>query len=137
LRRSDLQKLARTRIKEARILLKAEAYDGAYYLLGLAVEAALKACIAKKTNRYDFPDKSVVNSSYSHDLSQLTSIAGLTTAVDAESKVNPAFAANWSVVLAWRIESRYSTHAPQKAKDLCKAVTDPRDGVMACIRRSW
>src|SRR5438094_3909647 len=28
---------------------------GAFYLGGLAIECALKACIAKKTKRYDFP----------------------------------------------------------------------------------
>lgn len=137
MKRSDLQKLARTRIKEARILLKAEAYDGAYYLFGLAVEAALKACIAKKTNRYDFPDKSVVNNSYSHNLAQLMSVAGLNPAIDLQSKTNPAFAANWSVVLSWTIDSRYSTHRAQEAEDLCNAVTDPHNGVMACIKQSW
>jgi hypothetical protein len=45
--------------------------DGAYYLAGYAVECALKACIAKETKRYEFPDKKRVDSSYSHNLDLL------------------------------------------------------------------
>jgi HEPN domain-containing protein len=47
--RKDLQKLAAIRLKEAKLLLAANAPDGAYYLAGYAVECALKACIAKAT----------------------------------------------------------------------------------------
>ena len=59
--RDDLRQLARIRLKDARALLNIRNYDGAYYLSGYVVECGLKACIAKKTRRYDFPDKDVVN----------------------------------------------------------------------------
>jgi HEPN domain-containing protein len=137
LTRRDLQQLSRKRVKEARILLKAGAYDGAYYLLGLAVELALKACIAKKTKRFDFPEKTIVDNSYSHQLPRLVSVAGLDQAIDTENKTNSVFAANWSVVLKWRIDSRYEGHDAQKTAELYKAITDPKNGVMACIKRSW
>jgi hypothetical protein len=65
--RKDLRALSRVRLSEARALLKAELPDGAYYLAGYAVECALKACIAKETQRYEFPDKKRVNSSHTHD----------------------------------------------------------------------
>jgi HEPN domain-containing protein len=55
--RKDLQFLARARLTEARALLDAGHPDGAYYLAGYAVECALKACIAKATQRHEFPDK--------------------------------------------------------------------------------
>ncbi len=47
--RSDFQRLTRLRLDEAKVLLANERYQGAYYLIGYAVECALKACIAKQT----------------------------------------------------------------------------------------
>ena len=55
--RNDFQRLALLRVKESRALLQRGFYKGAYYLSGYAVECALKACIAKKTQRHEFPDK--------------------------------------------------------------------------------
>jgi HEPN domain-containing protein len=49
--------MAMVRLKEANVLLRLGLSDGAYYLAGYAVECALKACIAKGTRRYEFPDK--------------------------------------------------------------------------------
>jgi hypothetical protein len=54
--RADLQALADLRVKEATILLDANCFEGAYYLLGYAIECALKACIAKQIKQHDFPD---------------------------------------------------------------------------------
>ena len=66
--RKELQTLAKIRIKEAEVLLNNnlnnKRYDGAYYLCGYGVECALKACIAKNTKRYEFPDKQTVLDSY-------------------------------------------------------------------------
>lgn len=135
--RKGLQKLARAKLREGRILLRARAYDGAYYLMGFSVELALKACIARKTERYDFPDKPTVDRSWRHELRILASVAGLTQVIDAEYKANRDFAANWSVVLSWTNESRYETHAAKDAEDLYKAITDPGNGVLACIKRIW
>jgi hypothetical protein len=69
--RNDLHRLSATRAREARVLLDNSCYDGAYYLIRYAVECALKACIAKETRRYDFPDKRTVVESYVHDLDRL------------------------------------------------------------------
>ena len=75
--RNELRELALIRLKEAKSLLDSRNYEGAYYLCGYAVECGLKACIAKKTNRHDFPDKNTVNESYTHELSKLLRLAGL------------------------------------------------------------
>ena len=56
------------------MLLKAGHFSGAYYLAGYSVECALKACIAKQTARYDFPDKSKANDSFVHDLKKLAGV---------------------------------------------------------------
>jgi HEPN domain-containing protein len=74
--RKELRALAATRLKEAKILLGAGCPDGAYYLAGYAVECALKACIAKQTQRHDFPEKQIVIDSHTHDLTKLLDPAG-------------------------------------------------------------
>jgi HEPN domain-containing protein len=75
--RIDLQRLTRIRLREARVLLNNRYYEGAYYLLGYAVECAFKSCIARQTRRHDFPDKNFVNDIYTHDLNKLLRLSGL------------------------------------------------------------
>jgi hypothetical protein len=75
--RQELQELSKIRRKEATALLKAKHYAGAYYLLGYSVECALKACIAKQTNKHDFPNKDFANKVYVHNLEVLIKLAGL------------------------------------------------------------
>jgi HEPN domain-containing protein len=53
--RREFQPLARMRLKDARVLMRSGNKEAAYYLTGLAVECAVKACIAKNTKRHDFP----------------------------------------------------------------------------------
>jgi len=65
--RADFHKLADIRIKEAKVLLDRQCYEGAYYLSGYSVECALKACIAKKTQAHDFPPQDA-RTFYTHDL---------------------------------------------------------------------
>ena len=72
--RKNLQTLTELRLKEAKVLLDQGFQDGAYYLLGYAVECALKSCIAKQFREYDFPDKKLVLDSHTHELSKLLSV---------------------------------------------------------------
>lgn len=65
------------RLKEVEVLLNNRQYSGAYYLSGYVVECALKACIARQTRKFDFPDKKTVLDSYTHDLQKLVKIAKL------------------------------------------------------------
>jgi hypothetical protein len=55
--RADFQALAEERINDAGALLNSRRFSGAYYSSGLAVECALKACVAKNTRQFDFPQK--------------------------------------------------------------------------------
>jgi HEPN domain-containing protein len=135
--RNDLRRLARIRIKEARVLLRAECYDGAYYLCGYAVECGLKACIAKATRRSEFPDLEKVKASYTHDLFALVKQAGLKLALEAEASGDPDFSRYWAVAKDWSEKARYIEHAEKKAKDLFQAVTDRQHGVMRWLRKHW
>lgn len=96
--RSDFQRLAGLRLKEAETLLANGHYEGCYYLCGYVVEFALKACIAKKTKRYDFPDKNLHKGVFTHDLALLLMLAKLELALESEEDRDPAFRFNWYTV---------------------------------------
>lgn len=136
--RSDLQAISRLRVREARALLQARFFEGAYYLLGYSVECALKSCIARKVQRYDFPDKKTVNDSYVHNLDQLLGIAGLRTKLNTDSATSPVLSVNWSVVKDWSENARYLQIVPeQQAKDLYSACVSRRHGVLTWLKQSW
>ena len=135
--RGELKSLAGLRLKEARALLNKRLYDGAYYLTGYAVECGLKACIAKKTKRYDFPDRRIVNDSYTHDLNLLIKVSGLQVDLEVEMRRDRDFEVNWAIVKDWNESSRYVRHEARAAKSLYAAVTDSRHGVLRWLKRHW
>lgn len=136
--RSDLQRLTRIRLREARVLLTNGHYQGAYYLLGYAVECALKACIARQTRRYDFPDRKLVNDSYTHDLSKLLSVSGLEPEYRKESDNNPTFELNWTIVKDWSEQSRYTVSVNKtRAADFRSAVVGRRHGILPWLQKWW
>src|SRR3989442_14840301 len=124
--RNDLRLLAATRLKEAKVLLANGEYSGAYYLAGYVVECALKACIAKRTKRHDFPNKKTVNDSWTHGLGQLVGPAGLEISLTAEINADPVFSRNWANVIRWKEDSRYVISDRREAVDLIKAISDRR-----------
>jgi HEPN domain-containing protein len=135
--RNNLRDLSLIRLREARVLLRNGYYDGAYYLCGYAVESGLKACIAKKTKRHDFPDKNTVNESYTHDLTKLVKTAGLGLELDKEIQSAPIFDMNWSIVKDWSEASRYKTVSEKEARDLYNAVADKKYGVLQWLKLHW
>lgn len=135
--RDNFKQIANIRRKEAKTLLSNGNYDGAYYLCGYVVECGLKACIAKKTKKYDFPDRKTVKDSYNHDLEKLVGVAGLKQDLQIELSTNRKFAVNWAVVKDWEEVSRYKKQNDKKARDLYSAITDRKNGVLKWIRRYW
>ena len=134
--RQDLQNLALTRLKEVEVLLNNHQYSGAYYLSGYVIECALKACIAKQTKKFEFPDKKTVMDSYTHDLEKLVKVAKLDTQL--KSLLNDTnFSLRWLEVRDWSEESRYQTHNRQKALDIYSAITDPNHGVLQWLQQHW
>jgi len=135
--RGEFQQLSKVRLKEARALLEMGLSDGAYYLAGYAVEFALKACIAKETRRYEFPDKKKTERSYSHVLKDLVGVANLDSARRKRARVDPDFETNWNVAQLWSEESRCKRHTMESAKELLRAVGENRHGVIAWLKLHW
>ena len=136
LTRKDFQRLAQLRAREAGALSRSRNQKGAYYLAGYAVECALKACIAKKTKRHDFPpDRTFTNKIYTHDLTILLREAGLERELDRDMQTNPALAVNWNTVKVWTEESRYTTGG-LNGRDLHLALVGT-DGVLPWITKHW
>lgn len=137
LKRKDFQELARLRLKEAQILARAGGWDGAYYLTGYAVECAFKACIARETERFEFPSRKTVNSSYTHNLSELLRVAQLDDALHDAAARQPQLASNWRLVTKWSEEARYERSSESDAVALIRAVRDRKDGVLPWLQKHW
>jgi len=135
--RKDLQSLSRWRLLEAKALLRAGLPSGAYYLAGYAIECALKACIAKSTRRYDFPDKKRVDASYTHNLRELLKQANLERALADLAKQDKVFKRNWELLEAWSEGSRYKGYTLAEAGRLIEAISARNHGVIRWIRLFW
>jgi len=136
--RKDFQTLALVRLREAETLLANTLPNGAYYLSGYAVECALKACIARQTQRHDFPpDPRTVQSIYTHDLTRLIALAGLDSVLTAQRRVDRHFSTNWELVDDWSEQSRNDRHSMDDAQRMLEAVANRRNGVLRWIRRYW
>lgn len=135
--RTDLQRLSNARIRESRILFSAGEYSGAYYLAGYSVECALKACIAKGVKRYDFPDKSLAQDSYVHDLGKLLRLADPNSELVTAALANPLLNASWNLAKSWTEQSRYTIRTKNEAEAIINAITRRKDGVLPWIKRRW
>ncbi len=135
--RNSFQQISRIRTREARVLLDAGYYPGAYYLIGYAVECALKACVSKQVKRYDFPDKKLANEAFTHDLEKLVRIAGLAPDFKRERRTNLDLDLNWAVVKDWSESIRYEISVSEaQARDLYSACTG-RNGILPWIKKRW
>lgn len=135
--RWKFQKASQMKLDEARTLLQAGHYAGAYYLLGYAVECALKACLTIQVKQYDFPDKKPANEAHTHDLDKLKKIAGLDYSFSEELNTNRVFENNWAVVKDWNESSRYDTGIDKlQAKDFFSACLD-EEGILEWIKKRW
>ena len=135
--RSDFQQLAQLRIEEATVLLAAGKFAGAFYLGGYTVECALKACIAKLTKEFDFPDKKQVDKSWTHNLETLVLVSGLAQQREADVKHDLDLATNWLKVKDWDETTRYEIKDQRAAQELYDAITDPKHGVLPWIQQYW
>jgi len=134
--RKEFQRLAAIRLREAKLLLSVNAPDGAYYLAGYAVECALKACIAKSTERHDFPDKARANRSHTHNVKELISLAGLKDALEGAVR-QYEFSWRWDVVIQWNEESRYRENSAGDAKALIEAIENRKYGLLQWLKKHY
>jgi hypothetical protein len=135
--RAHLQKLSRLRLREARSLFGAGQYSGAYYLAGYSVECALKACIARETSRYDFPDKERVQKSYTHRPADLLKVADLFDEFQVAIKNDPGLEASWNVVIGWSEQSRYAIWSRADAYAMIDAVGRRQGGLLPWLHLHW
>lgn len=132
-----LESLTAERLRESKILLDSNCYNGAYYLAGYAIEFALKACIAKQINQHQIPAKSFVNEFYVHDLKKLVRLAGLEQDRTTKENADTDFAINWGVVKDWNEGARYEEWTDIKANELYNAITSLQGGVLSWIQQYW
>ena len=135
--RIDLQTLANERLAEAKILLDAGKWSGAYYLAGYAVECGLKACIANLLKSEIFPEKDFSDKCYIHDLEKLVVLAGLKTKLDTDVTANANLDGYWDIVRAWKETSRYEQKSQADAQALYDAITQDPDGVFLWVQLHW
>lgn len=137
--RVELQRLAQQRITEAKVLLAAKQWSGAYYLVGYAVECGLKSCILAfvKQTGIIFTEKNYAERCWAHDLDKLLQLAGLEPVLGVAMVANAVLRGNWATVKQWREVSRYFLTPHDKAKKLFIAITDKPNGVMQWMKDHW
>lgn len=119
----DLRAIARARLRDAQVLLRAKRFDGAFYLSGYAVELALKARVCRTLKWRGFPQSGRefedFRSLKTHDLEVLLKFSGV------EERVTAKALTEWSVVVNWNPERRYQAIGllkPQQAAEMVKCV---------------
>lgn len=122
--RKELRSVARARLRDAQVLLRAKRLDGAFYLGGYAVEVALKARICRTLRWAGFPDAASefqgLQSLKTHDLEILLRLSGL------DAKIKAKYLAEWSAVLNWNPEKRYQPVGKLTAQQAIDMVTSAR-----------
>jgi len=135
--RAEFQQLSEIRLREARSLQDAGFSDGAYYFAGYAVECALKACIAKRTQQHDFPDKKLVNESHTHNPTELMRVSELAPMLQIAIQADPRLDDWWTTVREWSETSRYQRSDVIKAARLLDAIENPSGGILPWIKLHW
>lgn len=113
-------------------------WAAAYYLLGYAVECAIKACIARQFHQDEVPDRTVVNDFYTHRLDQLLRISGVGPALETRAAEDLAFRIAWRTVRDWNEGARYNLSITEDAaRDMFRAVAGPESGVLRWLSTQW
>jgi HEPN domain-containing protein len=137
--RMELRQLAEDRILDAKVLLDAGRWTGAYYLAGYAVECGLKACIlayVEKTGAI-FENKKFLEGCWTHELEKLLVTADLQIEFGIARGANPALEAYWGPVKDWKEISRYEQKGEREARQLYEAITNQPNGVLQWIKAHW
>lgn len=137
--RAVLQQLAEDRVLDAKALLDAGRWSGAYYLTGYAVECGLKACVLARIERTGiiFEEKEFIKKCWTHDVDTLVDAADLQKERGQSVSTNPTLGEHWLLVGDWNETDRYKSKTEAKARRLYEAVTDRVNGVLPWIRIRW
>jgi HEPN domain-containing protein len=139
LNRTELQQLSDERIEDAKALLTANRWAGAYYLAGYALECALKSCVLAYVERTGiiFEDKKFAEKCWTHDLENLVKQADLIAERGIAIAANPQLGTNWLIVKDWSETARYRLSSQLQAEKLVDAITDSTNGVLSWVRSHW
>jgi hypothetical protein len=132
-----LQTLSIQYEQDARLLLSNRRHGAANQLIGLALETAFKAVIAKHMLAETIPDKKLIDDTYSHDLAKLCAVAGLSDQLAVDRQANPKLDTSWSIIKDWRIESRYAIVDEASVANLHESAVDEVSGLLQWIRHFW
>jgi len=139
--KTELKKLAKTRLNEAKVLYKEGFYDGACYLAGYVIELALKARICKVLDLDQYPDSGDISKSFKiHKLDDLLKLAGLQKKFDSAKVAQPNLFTNWSITTKWNESFRYlpvGNSAKVSTRETIEALEDKTDGVFTWITKFW
>ena len=137
--RAEAKQFADAWVLDAKTLLDAGRWHAAYYLVGYAVECALKACVLAHINNTGiiFQDKKFGEKCFTHDVGALLKLANLEAAFGADMQANPALADNWKTIIEWSVDIRYEQRSETDARELYEAVTDQVNGVLPWIKAHW
>ena len=137
--RAELQQLSTERIEDARALLVASRWAGAYYLAGYSLECALKSSVLAYIERTGiiFEDKKYAEKCWTHDLEDLVRQAGLAVERDKAAGINPNLGQNWLIAKDWSESSRYRMSTQLQAEKLFTAINDNTDGVLQWVKNFW
>jgi hypothetical protein len=139
LNRTELRQLSAERIEDARALLAASRWSGAYYLTGYSLECALKSCVLAYIVRTGiiFEDKKYAGKCWTHDIEDLVRQAGLAVERNKAAGRNSNLGRNWLIAKDWSESSRYRTSSKLQAEDLFAAITENTDGVLQWVMNFW
>jgi HEPN domain-containing protein len=135
--RKQLQILAKLRLEEAEALYNAKLYDGSVYLVGYAVELALKARICRLLKVPEYP-LDAGQSFKVHDLDLLKVLAGLSAEISVTKNIE--LFNNWSKAVTWDPEQRYEApgkHTAATAKIILNSIRAKPNGVLTWLSKRW
>lgn len=135
--REHLRAIAECKLDDALLLFENQRYSNAYYLVGYAIECALKACIARQVLAETIPDKGFINAVYTHRFDALIGLAGLRAELKTRQDESPQFQAYWALASEWTPEVRYESVDKATANLMLVAVADNDCGVLPWIRNFW
>jgi HEPN domain-containing protein len=144
----ELKTISKARLKSASVLMKAGDWDGAAYMLGYALECALKAATCKSLRLNEYPsDRKKASHFMTHNFDELLIFSGLSDLFNLTAPVE--IFQNWSDFTkefpgkdwpAMRYDLNHlSTFTESKVKGLYDNLTEVSNGILSVIkiRKRW
>lgn len=143
-----LKRIIRQRLRTVQILIQADDWDVAAYMMGLVLECALKAAVCKTLKLIKYPEytknKKIDDYFMTHKFDQLLIVSGLSDVfsdrgnIDAYrnwSEFTSEFLGDWPTM---RYDPERNWNA-LKVKNLYTNLTDPKHGILTEIkkRKKW